>query len=344
MYIVNVPIESLEERYSAQWNQWFADYFKSVDDEYCTIIMPTSLRPTIQDGAFLDVIGTTKFKVDQISEICTKVDSGQIPRHRKVVFLVQDGWFPIEQLAYLRDMLGCHQWKFIGIFHDGTYDKWDLTARNRMYTWGEPLENSWFKIYDSVVVGSEYHKSVLLAERQIPESKIRVIPWCVKVPGKYVGIEKQKIVVFPHRLDMEKQPDVFRAVAEKFKTTHPDWQFICTKERFLSKDDYYELLSRSYIAVSCALLEMFGIAMVEATLLGCIPLVPDALAYREQYPDQFRYSDQADLERRLGEFMYDFRRGSSEYIFNWSMARARDVFRNSNNLFFDNLGQLIREI
>ena len=172
--IVNVPIEPLDERYSKQWGEWFEKYLKDVQ-QYISIC-PTPMADTIRDGAFLDVVGTVHYKSEQISQICQLVDDKIIPRDRRVVFLIQDGWFPIEQLAYIRDLLECHDWKFVGIFHDGTYDKHDLLARKKLYTWGEPLENSWFRIYDKVIVGSHYHKQVLLEERQIPEHKIEVIP------------------------------------------------------------------------------------------------------------------------------------------------------------------------
>lgn len=298
MQIVNVPIESLDQRYTGQWSRMFHDAFKA---RYDTITVdPVPMTSTIRDGAFLDVISTIKYKSNQVSTIASLVDSGDIKRDRRVVFIIQDGWFPIEQLAYLRDLLGCHYWRFVGIFHDGTYDKWDLTARSRMYTWGEELENSWFKIYDKIVVGSQYHKDVLLEERRVPEHKINVMFWPIDLACmKHVRPNKEKFVVFPHRLDVEKQPDVFRSLAVHDRSRGGHYTFVCTKEHNYSKEEYYGLLGRAHIAVSTALLEMFGIAMVEATLAGCIPLVPDALSYKELFPDNFRYADVGQLKSKL---------------------------------------------
>src|SRR5690606_13806852 len=62
---------------------------------------------------------------------------------------------------------------------------------------------------------------------------------------------------------------------------------------------YRELLSRAQLAVSTAVHEFFGIAMVEATHLGAEPLVPDRLAYPEIFPAEHRYPDPAALVERL---------------------------------------------
>lgn len=299
--IINVPIEPLEGRYSEQWNNWFEEHLQGKD--YHTIL-PTRLdvEDKIVDGAFLDIVGTNYFKAKQIAFISSLIRKGHIPRDKRVVFIFHDGWFPIEQLAYIRDGLGCHEWKFIGIFHDGTYDQWDFTARKNMYIWGEDLENSWFRIYDAVVVGSQYHKDVLLEKRKIAAGKVHVIPWKVEVPEDLIGTKKENIVVFPHRLDVEKQPQLFVALAERFKDS--GYQFITTQSKVRSKREYYELLAKSKICVSFSLLEMFGIAMVEAALLRCVPLVPDRLSYRELFPSKYRYLDFEDLCWLVSEYMH----------------------------------------
>src|ERR1039458_4491557 len=193
MLIVNLPIEDLDERYSKQWNKWFADYAKKYN--CITINPPLPIRKGLPEGGFLDAIGTTFYKSHQIAEVASKVASGEIPRDSKVVFLIQDGWFPVEQLAYMRDMLKCRYWKFVGIWHDGTYDEWDLTARNNMYIWGEDLENSWFKIYDKIVVGSYYHANVLSRKRKVDPINVYIIPWHVAVPSLDIT-NKKNIIVF----------------------------------------------------------------------------------------------------------------------------------------------------
>ena len=59
-------------------------------------------------------------------------------------------------------------------------------------------------------------------------------------------------------------------------------------------DDYRALLRGADIALSTALHEFQGLALLEAVAAQCIPAVPDRLAYREIYPQQFRYRSSAD--------------------------------------------------
>ena len=300
MLIVNLPIEDLEERYSKQWNEGFEEYISDYNVQNVKTIYPGTLRSNIKDGAFLDITGTVYFKSKQIASIAKKVDEGEIPRNEKVVFLIQDGWFPVEQLAYIKDMLGCRYWKFVGIFHSGTYDEWDMTARKHLYTWGKDIETGWFKIYDAIVVASLFHRGLLISERNVFSEKIHVIPWNVTVPDLDTK-NKENIIVFPHRLDVEKQPDLFLEIADELR--RPNWQWIRTKDECKTKTEYYQLLAKSKIAVSCSLQETFGIAMMEAVKLGCIPIVPDSLCYRELYKAQYRYQDISSLKAILKFWM-----------------------------------------
>ena len=332
MMIVNVPIEPLDERYSAQWCQWFETALQ--DTKHITVL-PES-KPVIGEGAFLDIVGTVSFKSRQIAEICRLLDEGTISRTEKTVFIIQDGWFPIEQLAYIRDLLGCHQWKFIGIFHDGTYDKWDLLARKRCYVWGDYLERSWFKIYDKIVVGSEYHSDVIVEERQVPFHKIEIIPWPVRVPQW--KLDKENIIIFPHRLDEEKQPELFHQIENDFNKHISGWQFIRTRDQKLSKAEYYTLLAKSRIAISTALLEMFGISMVEAAMLGCIPLVPNRLSYKELFWEKFRYNDIAELHWKLTNMVNN----PEEY--QSALRGNTSVLATNSERFFDKLLTLAKEI
>jgi len=93
---------------------------------------------------------------------------------------------------------------------------------------------------------------------------------------------------------MEKQPFVFDRLADTLKELYPDWQFIKTKDVWTDKTAYYDLLNRSKIAFSCALQETFGIAMVEAVMCGCVPIVPNRLSYQLMYDDKFKYRSTID--------------------------------------------------
>jgi glycosyltransferase involved in cell wall biosynthesis len=291
--VVNVPMQPIDSSYSKQWYEWFEAELNARNIAHITIL-PQQLVQDIGKG-YIDTVSVIHFRAAQLQLITGFIQAGRIPKNERVVFFFHNAWFPIDQLAFLRDMLGAHDWKFVGCFRDGTYDKWDMSARNNMYVWGRDIENGWLKIYDKIIVGSEYHYDVIVEERVVRESKIAIIPWHVEVPD--IEIEKENIIVFPHRLDPEKQPELFEELAKEFWSS--GWLFIRTRDLNLSKKEYYELLAKSKVAVSTALLEMFGNAMVEAALLGCIPLVPDRLAYREIFTSQYRYKDYKELKFML---------------------------------------------
>lgn len=60
------------------------------------------------------------------------------------------------------------------------------------------------------------------------------------------------------------------------------------------RNRYRQRLAESHLVLSTALHEFQGLAVQEAVALGCRPLVPDRLAYREQYADPFRYPSHPD--------------------------------------------------
>lgn len=64
---------------------------------------------------------------------------------------------------------------------------------------------------------------------------------------------------------------------------------------------YHALLAGCDVVLSTALHDFQGIAVQEACVLGCAPLVPDSLVYPEWVDARFRYADNADALDKLGE-------------------------------------------
>jgi hypothetical protein len=277
--IWNIPIEPLEERYSIQWNQWFEKAFNDNHLWYSTILGDI-LTKKIEVGSFLDVCGTNFYKATQLSRIVKQfyhntIDNGD-------VFFFHDLWFPgLEMLAYIRDGLGLDV-KITGCLHAGTYDPNDFLTKQGMGSWGKSLEESWFNLVDKIFVATYYHKDLIVKNRKIDPKKIKVTGFPIyPTTAKEVG--KENIIVFPHRLDSEKRPDLFNKMSKDLQPEFPNWKFLKTQEVCITKKDYYNLLNRSKIAVSFAEQETWGIAMQEAVFAECIPVVPDRLSYREMY-------------------------------------------------------------
>lgn len=295
--LFNIPIESLEERYSKQWNTWFPKVLKPCI-EYTTIY-GKPLTNIIEIGSFLDVYSTNYFKASQLQEIVRLCYAGEV--RDGDIFFFHDLWFPgIEMLAYIRDGVGI-DFKICGILHAGTYDPYDFLSQKHMDIWGEDLENSWFKIIDKIFVATHFHKNLLYTTRKISYDNIHVTGLPI-YPDFIQHRPKKNIVVFPHRLDPEKNPNKFDDLAKHFRD-RTDWSFVKTKDVCTTKSEYYNLLNESRIAISYANQETWGIAQQEAVLCGCVPLVPDRLSYKEMYPNYFRYHSDEGLKTVVGQLL-----------------------------------------
>ena len=307
--LFSLPIESLEERYSAQWNVGFPQEFDRLGVHYETIY-PTLLRAganRISRGQFLDVVRTNEFKALQLAMLMSKFDRGEI-KVNDVIF-VHDLWYPgLEMLFYVRDGLGL-KFKIAGLLHAGTYDPYDFLTQQGMTRWAGGIETSWWSEVDAIFVATEFHKRLLLSNRTVPHiGKVHVTGFPLFDEPDTTEMMKEDIVIFPHRLAPEKGLDGFGTIKKLCQDRLPGWQFLRTKDVCQTKAEYYNLLCRSKVAVSCAKQETWGIAQQEALFRGCIPVVPDRLSYVEMYSDAFRYHSLIDAAAMVTDFGRDWQR------------------------------------
>ena len=297
-----VPIEPFEERYSSQWLSWFQTVLAKTDCfEHVIYIEPEPLVTHIANGEFLDVIGTNHYKASQLQLLLEAIAKGDLKEGDVVFFM--DAWFPgLEMLAYARDGLKLDI-KFVGCLHAGTWDPHDFLSQQGMGSWAEGIENSWIKILDLIFVATEFHKSLIRLNRNVKDpDKIKVTGFPIyekevaQLGWDAFDVEKTKRmrIVFPHRLAPEKCPKCFVALESlsNSKKLISNLKFVKTKDNYATygKKGYYAMLDSSLIAVSFAQQETWGIAMQEAVLCGCLPVVPDRLSYSEMYLDDFKYS------------------------------------------------------
>lgn len=141
------------------------------------------------------------------------------------------------------------------------------------------------------------------------------------------------LIIWSHRWEFDKGPEAFfsaleavRArggrfrlalLGERFSKIPP--AFASARERFSkeivqfgyleSRDDYFSMLRDGTIVVSTAVQENFGISVVEAMRMGCLPLLPDRLSYPEILPKPFHrdllYRSQDDLVDKLSKLLRD---------------------------------------
>ena len=305
--IIWLPLEPLEQRYSSQWQKWFPAQLTKDKVPFMTI-PGEKLTDKVNVGSVLDALGTNFWKMSQMANLIAKMQNGEISSGDILCFA--DLWYPgIEALRYISDLGGCHP-KITGILHAGTWDPHDFLVRQGTRPWAHEIESAWFQIYDLIFVATQFHKDLILKSHNVDPNKIEVtgLPF---YPDEFTISREHnekitKYVIFPHRLDEEKRPQDFDGLVSELESE--DVQFTHKKTAGLFLDDknaYYDELSRAEICVSTALQETFGYIMLEATALGCIPLVPARLSYEELYPKEFQYHTFFELKNKLKSILTD---------------------------------------
>lgn len=293
-----IPIEPYVTRYTADWIGDYETEFEKAGVKYTTILGSTN-SDTVTPGGVLDACGTHLYKFHQLQTIIGKIHNGEITDADTVFFA--DLWFPgIESLFYIRNMLNLH-FKICGIFHAGTYDKADFTYRNGMREWGKFVEASWFTEIDKIFVATKFHKRLLLENSVSIEGladKIFVtgLPFYAnRLKMKYGTTKSDKnILVFPHRIDTEKHPEVFDELVDWLKARGVEFTPIKTIVETKSREEYFKVLAQSKVMVSFADQETFGYSTLESMALDNVVVVPDKLSYVETVPDAFRYEDKEE--------------------------------------------------
>ncbi len=85
-----------------------------------------------------------------------------------------------------------------------------------------------------------------------------------------------------------RRPECFAEAKRRLPSHIETWGFVP------QRSDYLDLLQRCDVAVSTALHEFQGLALLEATALGCLPVAPDRLAYQDWVPEVCRYPSSID--------------------------------------------------
>lgn len=130
-------------------------------------------------------------------------------------------------------------------------------------------------------------------------------------------------IVWPHRWEHDKDPEAFFSAVSALAREGLDFEVAVAGQSFretrdtmrdaalalgsrlvhceepASRSEYARLLASADVAVSTARNEFFGLAMMEACYAGCMPLVPDRLAYPELYSGDFLYRNNEELVARL---------------------------------------------
>lgn len=139
--------------------------------------------------------------------------------------------------------------------------------------------------------------------------------------------ESAMTILWSHRWEYDKNPEPFFRALFELDASGRSFHLVVTGEQFRaapaifadswdrlrphirhagflpSHADYIAMIRTCDVVVSSAIQENFGIAVVEAILSGCQPLLPDRLAYPEIIPQDYHaiclYNSDDELSARL---------------------------------------------
>lgn len=296
-----VALEQIEQRYTKQWyydvpailaeaiaKKNFNETWKIKTVDGQKIVDSTT------PGAFLDFAATNFYKASQTAVIAQLFQNGEVKPGDK--FLVTDAWnFVITAIRYMSELLNIPV-EIHGIWHAGHYDPSDILGMKMSNEWPYYQELAWFHACDYNYFGTEFHRNMFLENLKIPKKfhnkairsgqpSISFARDCFNNGFNYE--KRENVVVFPHRLNSDKQPEIFRDIMKQPGTEN--WKYIVTQDFDYTKEEYYNVLVQSKVVFSCSLHENLGIGQMEGTLCGCVPVMPDRASYMEIYSPMFKY-------------------------------------------------------
>ena len=298
IYIVD--IEAVDTRYTKQWKDYLPKQLKRSTNQTVEVISGGETPQATTPGAFLNFGGTNVYKSKQLEIIGEKFCNGQIKDGD--YFLYTDAWNPtVIQLRYMAELLGVNI-RVGGLWHAGSYDPQDFLGRLiGDKPWVRNAERSMFECYDNNFFASDFHINIFVeAFRDVGnyiglstnKTKVQRVGWPMEYLANsldsYRNMPKENIILFPHRVAPEKQPDIFRDL----RTHLPDYELIVCQEQELSKIEYHNLLGRAKLVFSANLQETLGISWYEGALVDTLPMVPDRLSYSEMALNEFKYPSQ----------------------------------------------------
>lgn len=295
MKIYIVDLESVPTRYTCEWKRQLPAMLENEiykRGKHIQVINISGGEESVEatPGAFLNFQATNIYKNNQLNDIARRFTNEVKPGDK---FVFTDAWHTgILQLKYMSELLNVPV-EIHGLWHAGSYDPHDFLGRLiKDKSWTYNTERGLFYAIDYNWFATEFHKklfSATLLSGPAGKDKMFRSGWPMEyMPGllnKYDSTIKEDIIIFPHRLAPEKQPEIFRDLA-----THlPEYKFVICQDNKLSKEEYHKLLAKSKIMWSANLQETLGISPFEGALLGVWPMLPDRLSYSEMYPKDFLY-------------------------------------------------------
>ena len=291
-----IDLEYVETRYTSQWKTEFPQSIADETGQDITVIEGPVIESDVSNGAFLDFATTNIYKSEQTKIISQFFAEDKIKDGDHFVFA--DAWHPgILNLKYMAELLGRDVITH-GLWHAGSYDVHDFLGREiGPKPWIRYAELAFFDAYDKNYFASQFHIGMFASvmapdasQQEYLQGKMVRSGWPMEYLGPTIerdtiGVEKQDLILFPHRNAPEKQLEIFKDLEAEL----PEYDFMNCAEFDLKKPDYHLLLGQAKMVFSANLQETLGISCYEIMRTGGIPFVPNRLSYMEMYDDVFKY-------------------------------------------------------
>lgn len=301
-------LEPIETRYTCEWFTHLPKLLQDTLGDKFNVIQVDGIQKNTATtpGAFLNFSDTNYWKSTQLCKFLDHYNKGETTINDQFIFT--DFWNPvIIQLKYMRDLLNLN-WKLHGLVHAGSYDPQDFLGRLiGNAPWVRNTEKGLFYSLDHNYFATDFHihmffKNLLNNGSDVENSwceenlvdlleskKIVRSGWPMEYMeptlSPYKDLEKENLILFPHRIAPEKQLEIFKDLEKQL----PEYKFVVCQESQLTKTQYHTLLGKSKIVFSANLQETLGISTCsEGPLANSLPLAPNRLSYTEifnNYPE-----------------------------------------------------------
>lgn len=337
-----LPIEPFEERYTEQWFRWWSTGLR--EQGFNVNVIEGYIVGERKGGEWLSPVDTWIWKGRQVENLARAWSSGMI-KDGDIIFST-DLWNPCMTAAlYMKHTTGIDV-KICGFYHAGASDPQDFLTHKGCRKWALDVERGWVKGIDYILCGSNFAGKMLRDQTSLWKGQgakiyatgypfnieeirntAKPVPWS----------ERERLVVFPHRLAPEKQPNLFQYLKLEYEKKYgkDGTKFVRSRDVCKDKTQYYKLLAKSRVVFSAAKQETFGIAQQEGAILGAWMLNPRCLSYPEVTRDHGMLYKPYDIDEAVVKLHELLNKGASpvwDSYHDKAIERAAKVFRNSSTI------------
>jgi len=278
MKVIYFPQYPVKMRYQEWWLGEFRNFFIRRFPHVVTL-MGDMEKKECQNGTFSPRDEAIRWELQQIDNYL------KLPVEDDDIVFIQDISFPglVPQVLFHK-----RPRKIFGFCHATAKNRYDVFHSVRRQKW--LVEKGISRLFTKVFVATEYHKKKL-GWKNVIVTGVPVPPFTTYKSRKTIPI------ISVARPSIQKTTQKIEKVVEKL------FNIQIYRAHFSSWSDYYQALSKSKILLVTCKEDTWGYAAQEAFLNRTVPLVPNAFAYQEWVPRQYRWDNVEELVEKIKYFL-----------------------------------------